>query len=158
LAIFFVIFMGVMWFQTRGLVSAGDPAPAFDLMSTEGERVSSEALKGRPVLLYFWAPWCGVCKANAHNVQDVKSRWGDRIEVVSVGLSYKNVGQVHEFANQHGMPHPVVFGEDTTGEDFRINAFPTVYFLNANGEVSGSVVGYTTEIGLHLRLLKARFW
>lgn len=156
--LFLVIFFGVMWWQTRALVGSGEPAPAFDLVSTEGKRVSTESLKGEVTLLYFWAPWCGVCKANAHNVQDVKSRWGAKLNVVSVGLSYKNTQEVMDFASGHGMPQPVVFGEDSTGSDYRINAFPTVYILDETGAVSGSVVGYTTELGLHARVLWAKLF
>jgi peroxiredoxin len=158
LAIFLVIFFGVMWFQTRGLVASGEPAPAFDLMAIDGGRVSSQSLVGKPTILYFWAPWCGVCKANAHNANDVQSRWGESAQVVSVALSYKNRAEVEAFAKEHAMPEPVLFGEDTTGEDYKINAFPTVYILDAEGKVSGSVVGYTTEFGLHWRLLLAKLF
>jgi thioredoxin-related protein len=72
--------------------------------------------------------------------------------VVSVAASFENVDQVRAYVRDHGVDYPVLLGDDALVRAFRVEAFPTVYFLDAGGRVRRSATGYTTTLGLLARL------
>ena len=151
-AIFAGIFLAVTAYQTRDLLDRGTPLPIASLPQLDGERVDFAAFKGKPTLLYFWAPWCSVCKTNAHNVEDVVD---EDYNIASIALSYEDLAQVRTFATQYNMPKPVLLGGREESTSFNISAFPTIYVLNREGEVAFATMGYTSELGLRARLFAA---
>ena len=143
---------GLSAWQTRNLLGRGT-AVDLQLSTLDGASVSLAALRGKPVLVSFWAPWCGVCKELSPNVAQVRRWVGDRAHVVSVATSWQDVRQVQAFAAQQHLEYPVLLGSDEEIRRFHIAAFPTLYFLDEQGRVKGSAVGYTTSVGLLMRLL-----
>lgn len=137
--------------QTRA--HARGPAPAFSLQTLDGKTVSLSSLAGKPVMLAFWAPWCGVCKVTADNVGRVASLVGSRKQVVSVALAYDGRASVEQYAKEHVSDGvPVLLGDDALQHALHVEAFPTFYFLDEKGQITGSSVGYTTTFGLWWRL------
>lgn len=154
IAIVVAIFAGVLMYQTRSHVDSGEAAPTFDLavFDADDERVSTDSLQGKPTVLYFWAPWCGVCEASSHNVDDVREAVGDDANVLSVVLEYSSLQSVRDFVERNETNYPVLLGDDSVRDQFSVSAFPTIYVLDSDGRVRSSVVGYTTEIGIRARL------
>jgi len=144
--------LGIGAWQTRSHLS-GVQAPAAVLTTLAGERVSIDSLRGKPALLAFWAPWCSVCAAESQNLSWAKRVVGDRARVVSIAASFENVAQVRAYVRDHGVDYPVLLGDDTLLQAFHVEAFPTVYFLDAHGRVHRSATGYTTTLGLLARVL-----
>lgn len=149
---FALILGGAMAYQTWHHVDRGEAAPLFALQTLDGTPMSSDDLMGKPSVLFFWAPWCGVCEADAHNIADLREAVGDEVHIVSVALSYESVDSVESFVEDNGVTGPVLMGNRGTSRDFRIDSFPTVYILDEEGRVTNSIVGYTTEFGLRARL------
>lgn len=145
-----IVAVAGLW-QTRGHVRG--PAPSFSLPTLTGQTISLQSLAGKPVLLAFWAPWCGVCKMESRNFSWVKSVLGDRVHVLSVASSWEDVLEVKAYAAQQGVDYPVLLDSDHLSGEFRVEAFPTVYFLDSQGNVKRSAVGYTTTLGLIVRTL-----
>ena len=149
---FFAVVLGsVMWWQTRGHVISGEPAPELQLGALAGEPFDLAA-SDKPTVVFFWAPWCSVCHADAHNIDAVREAVGEDANVVSVALSYESLDDVQGFVDKHGVTSPVLLGNRRVTDDWRVQAFPTIYIVNSKAEVAYSMVGYTTEIGLRLRL------
>lgn len=144
------IVLAVSAFQARGHLDAGT-APELTLPSLDGAPVSLAALRGRPAMLVFWAPWCGVCKAQADNVERVRRLAGARAHVVTIAASFDDLAEVRREAGTHG-DAPVLLADDATVKAFRVDAFPTVYFLDREGRVKRSAAGYTSTLGMLLRL------
>jgi peroxiredoxin len=151
LAILAALVLGIGAWQTRSHLSGGQ-APDAVLATLDGERVSLDSLRGKPVVLAFWAPWCSVCAAESQNLSWVRSVAGDRARVVSVAASFEDVGQVRAYVRDHGVDYPVLLGDDALLRAFHVEAFPTAYFLDARGRVQRSVTGYTTTLGLLARI------
>ncbi len=152
LTVLAVIMAGAGWYQTRGLLASGT-APEATLHTLSGAPVALSSLRGAPTALVFWAPWCPVCKAESGNVSRV-ARWtGGRARVVSVAAAFGDPSEVRGYVAEQGVDYPVLLGDDAVLRTFHVDVFPTTYFLDAQGRVKGSVVGYSTTLGLLARLL-----
>ena len=132
------------------------PAPALDLPlvagagAAEGDRVSIEALRGRVVLLDFWAGWCGPCRQSIPALNRVHERYGDRIEMLGVniesGLPRSRVQASHA---RFGAEFPSV--QDIGGEAqsaYRVQSIPTLVLIDASGTVRWVETGVPDAEGL----------
>jgi thiol-disulfide isomerase/thioredoxin len=150
--IFLVLIGAVMAWQTRSHLS-GVEAPGFELRDLSGQPRSLESLRGKPVMLVFWAPWCGVCKLESSNVGWTQRLAGDRAHVISVATAFNDRADVDAYVRNQGVDYPVLLDETGLAERYQVNAFPTVYFLDEEGRVKSSAAGYTTTGGMLWRLL-----
>ena len=73
--------------------------------------------------------------------------------MLSVATAFDDVAQVRAYMAEHGVTYPVLLGDDEVVRAFRVEAYPTLYFLDAEGRVTGSATGYTTTAGMLARLL-----
>lgn len=137
--------------QSRGLVQSGQSPPPLRLTTMEGTTVDLADLRGKPVVLAFWAPWCGVCRAESDNLSRVRRWAGGRVEVISVAVEYADVASVERYMEEQGVTYPVLLGTGRTVSDYRLRQFPTTYFIGADGNVRRAAVGYTTTLGLLVR-------
>lgn len=149
--IFLAVLMAITAWQTRHLVESGEAAPAFQLRDLDGKTWSSAELQGKPVVLYFWAPWCGVCKAESSAISSLRKAEEGDAHVISIAVAYDDVEEVKRFVRDHGVDYPVLLGNDAVRRAFQVNQFPTTYFLSSDGKVKRAAVGYTTGFGLRWR-------
>jgi peroxiredoxin len=151
--LFGVIVSGIYAWRTRDLLPTGDrvPAPAFELTDLQGRPWSLDALEGKPAVLYFFAPWCGVCAASSPQLRWFDRWQGDDVQVVLVGLDWSSPAELAEYAARHELQLPVLAAGPQTAADYRIRGYPTYYVLDAEGRVAGRDFGYTTAPGLWLR-------
>lgn len=140
-------------FQTRNHPRGAAPTYAFSTL--EGGSSSFGAFAGKPTLVAVWAPWCSVCKAESDNVSRARAWLGDRANVISVATSFEDVSQVHGYIAAQRVDYPVLLARDDFSRVMGITAFPTVFVLDSQGRIVSSMQGYTTTLGLFLRVLWA---
>lgn len=148
LAIFVALFAGISLWQGRHLLPSGDPAPSVELTTLDGTPVRLDELRGKKVLLYFWAPWCGVCKVVTPNL-----RWlarSDGVEVVSIASAYEDLASVRA-ADPESFSNLALLGGDEAARAFAVRAYPTFYVLDEEGRIERSFLGYTSRFGLWMR-------
>lgn len=134
-------------FQTRH--HPRGPAPAYTFTSLDtGAATTFAAFAGKPSLVVVWAPWCGVCKAESDNVSRARRWLGDKANVISVATQFADVSQVHAYVKNQSVDYPVLVAGDDFAQVMKVGAFPTLYVLDAQGNIVSSVEGYTTTLGL----------
>ena len=144
---------GVRAYQVRG--AAQGAAPSWSAPTIEGERVSLAQLRGAPFALHFWASWCGVCSAMRHNVRAF-ARDHRVISLVTVASESGDAAAIRRFVAQHPVDAPVLADADgALARAYGVRAFPTTFFIDANGGIRHVESGYTTELGMALRLWSA---
>ena len=106
----------------------------------------------KKTLVYFFAPWCSVCHVSIENLQDIYQKNQD-VNVIAVALDFVDQEEVNNFVAKHNLTFPVAFGSEAVKQDFKIKGYPSYYVLDEENKVTGRSLGYSSEIGMYLRLL-----
>lgn len=118
----------------------------FSGSTIDGRAFSGESLAGRPAVLWFWAPWCTVCRGEAPDIDAMQRRFGDRVQFVGVpGLG--PVPDMQRFVADTGLggfPH-VVDADGKLWERFGVPAQPAFAFVGRDGTVEVSVGKLSVE-------------
>ena len=149
------IVAGIQAWRARDLLPADERTaiPAFELTDLEGRTWRSTDLAGKPAVIYFFAPWCGVCAASSPQLRWFHRWRGDDVQVILIGLDYGAPSEVREYARKHSLTMPVLFGTPATGAAFRISGYPTYYVIDAQGRIARRDFGLSTVAGLWVRTL-----
>jgi peroxiredoxin len=155
LLVFAAIVAGIQAWRARDLLPTDErtAAPAFELVDLDGKSWSAADLAGKPTVLYFFAPWCGVCAASSPQLRWFHRWRGDDVRVLMVGLDYAAPTEVREYATKHELTMPVLLGTPDTGAVYRIHGYPTYYVIDAQGRIARRDLGLSTVAGLWLRTL-----
>ena len=144
------MFFGISWYKEQTLLKSASTAPAFIAMTAEGDLFRSTELQGRQTLLYFFAPWCGICRLSMPNLKYFQAD-NEGLAVYAIALQYDSAQQVADFVADLDLEVPVLLGNQQLATDYQIQAFPTYYVINAEGQISAKSLGYSTALGLWLR-------
>lgn len=144
-----IIIIGFMTWQNRSLLEADgsiqiNPQNFIDL---KGDIYSLEP-NDKKTLIYFFAPWCTVCKMSIGNLDAVNT---DDYNVIRVALDYQSQEEIEAFAKNNEVNGTILLGGEQHKSRFSISGYPTYYILNENLEVIRSDMGYSTYLGLKLR-------
>lgn len=125
-------------------VKIGEIAPEIDLPSMTGEQITLSKLKGQPVLVNFWATWCGPCRQEFPSLVRKYKQYQDQgFVVIGVNTEDENSDEgVLTFMRNTLVNFPIVRDRDLKLEKaYRINGLPTSFFIDRKGIVRDIVVG-----------------
>jgi thiol-disulfide isomerase/thioredoxin len=118
------------------------PAPGFSLPTRSGV-VHSDSLRGRVVLVDFWASWCGPCRASFPWLRSLHERYAPRgLTIVAINLD-KDRDAAEAFLEKY--PAPFLVGFDPAGktaEAFRVSAMPSTFLISRAGSLLHSHTGF----------------
>jgi len=145
-----VVFVGVSTFQARNMLSTNrQVAPALQVTTLQGVPYDLADAASRPVLMYFFAPWCHFCAASADNIVRLRRlRSEEELEIVMVALDWQDRAELHEYSKRHELNVPVLLGDANVAHDWKVYAFPTYYVLDSEHRVAKRDIGYSTQLGL----------
>ena len=119
----------------RSVLRAGTAAPAISAdtwINTNGA-VELSALRGKVVVIEFWATWCGPCRASIPHMNKLHDRWKDK-DVVVIGLTDESPEDVRQFIRENGIRYAV--GADSLSSfDYGVNSIPNAFVIAGDGTV-----------------------
>lgn len=134
------------------LVKVGDKAPEFKVEMLDGSRLTLSSLKGKVVLVNFWATWCPPCREELKYVQkDIVDRFVGR-DFAFVAISRGETrAKVEAFVKEHGYKFPIALDpQQTTYHLFASNYIPRNFLIDREGNIAFFGVGYDATEFKHL--------
>ncbi len=133
--------------------AVGHRAPDFGLNTLSGDVFVLSKLRGKPVVLNFWATWCPPCRAELPELAAASSRLADEVMIVGVNQAEERA-DVQAFAAGLSLPFPVLLDEYVAvSRVYRVRSLPTTFFIDRQGIIRQVQVGPVTEATLE-QLLK----
>ena len=139
-----VVFGAIQWWQERdfsGGLAEGAAALPLDLVDVQsGERVTLDTLKGGPVLLNFWATWCGPCRSEMPALQRLSERAPGGLRVISITADEKTL--VTRFLANGGYTFPcLIDAAGDVSDRYRVATLPRSVLLDAQSKVVWDHIG-----------------
>jgi peroxiredoxin len=122
-------------------------APDFSLKTSSGETITLSKLKGKVVVVNFWATWCGPCRAEIPGFIKVYEKYKSKgLEIVGVSLDQGGWNDVKPFVKKLTITYPVVLGNDRVAAEYgNIDAIPTTFIVDKEGNIIARHIGYMKE-------------
>ena len=106
------------------------------LQSLDGKPVSTESLKGKIMVVDFWATWCGPCIAEIPEFNELHRKFaGKGVKVIGVALASGRPAEVKPYVDRFNMKYSVVAGDDDQTYDLNIVAYPTTYLVTKDWKI-----------------------
>jgi cytochrome c biogenesis protein CcmG/thiol:disulfide interchange protein DsbE len=139
------LFALLIWKVAQGShkeAAPGKPAPDFTLSRIGGPGdLQLSSLRGKAVVLNFWASWCSPCKREAPALQAVSKTWGKRVVVLGVDVNDFQ-GDARGFMRKYGLTYPVVHdNKNVTTPKYGLTGLPETFFLDRRGRIVEHVPG-----------------
>jgi thiol-disulfide isomerase/thioredoxin len=120
-------------------------APIVEMRDLDGRAVSLASLRGKVVLVNFWATWCGPCRAEIPDLVALQEKYRDQLQVIGVSQDEVPVDLVRRFAADHRMNYPVVMSTPEIERLFPgVNALPTSFIVDRESRIVQKHVGMLT--------------
>jgi thiol-disulfide isomerase/thioredoxin len=133
------------------------PVLDFTLNTLRGDRLGTEDLRGQPVLINFWATWCGPCRIEMPYFEEAYQQFGPDLVVLAVNID-EPADQVQAFVNDLGLSFDILLDTGSKVQAlYRVTAFPTTYLVDREGMVKVQHIGalsrsqlfaYLEQVGL----------
>ena len=143
-----VVYMSVRTWQNQ--LSPKGEAPAISsTLTVSGKPIDLASFRGKPLMLYFWATWCNICKLEQGSIRSVTRDH----QVLSVAWKSGSAAQVGAYMKKHDLNMPTII--DDSGEIaklYGVRGTPKAYFIDEKGVIRSIDGGYSSEIGMRIRL------
>jgi thiol-disulfide isomerase/thioredoxin len=122
--------------QSQGQLM-GNVAPDFELPELDGQRLKLSSLRGKAVLLNFWATYCGPCKIEMPWFVELQKEYGPQgFQIVGVAMDDASTEDIAKFAKEMGVNYPILLGQESVGQSYGgVSVLPTTFFLDRNGKL-----------------------
>ncbi|MFY3791523.1 redoxin domain-containing protein [Ureibacillus sp. MALMAid1270] len=141
-------------------IKKGQLAPDFTLQTLTGESLTLSDLKGKKVLLNFWASWCPPCKKEMPDLQDYYENYAkeENVEIVAVNLTYTEkslttneaVEAVRLFVDSYDLTFPIpLMEEDSISKTYQILTIPSTFMIDTEGKIQRQIIGPLNVESIH---------
>jgi peroxiredoxin len=115
----------------------GSLAPDFELPGIDGKNIKLSDLRGKAVLLNFWATYCEPCKIEMPWFVELQKEYGPQgFQIVGVAMDDASTDDIAKFATKMGVNYPILIGKDSVGESYGgVIVLPTTFFVDRDGKL-----------------------
>src|SRR6266849_8307509 len=143
-----MLFVGLRMARRSGVIAAprithATVAPDFSLESLDGKNMRLSDLRGKAVLLNFWATWCAPCKIEMPWFVELQNQYGrEGLQVVGVAMDDASKEDIAKFAKDMGVNYPILIGKESVGDQYGgIPALPESFFIGRDGKMVDKIIG-----------------
>ena len=118
-------------------------APDFSLQSLEGKTVRLSDYRGKPVVLNFWATWCGPCKIAMPWFVDFQKQYASAgVQFIGVAMDDAKTEDIAEFAKSMQVNYPILIGKESVGDAYGgVQFLPETFYIDRNGKIIDKAFG-----------------
>ena len=140
--------LGLQLYAQRGLVDGGK-APELRGSTVDGKTFAGLDALPKPAVIYFWASWCGICKA----MQGTMNELARATPLITVATQSGDRVTVRSYMAGHQFDVPALLDQDgSMGQAYGIRGVPALFIVDVQGNIRFATTGYTSGPGLRLRL------
>jgi peroxiredoxin len=133
--------------------SARTLAPDFTLRDAAGNELTLSSLKGKVVLLNFWATWCHGCQVEIPWFIEFEKKYGERgLVVVGVSLDSDGWKSVRPWLKEKKVNYPIVIGNDNLAKEYGLESMPLTVLIDREGKIADSHSGMVSQSGTEQKL------
>ena len=167
LAVVAIIAAGMLYFgfhmarrsgPTRPIgMGYGTPAPDFRLETLDGKSMQLSELRGKAVLLNFWATWCTPCRIEMPWFVELQNQYGPQgLQIVGVAMDDSSRADIAKFAKDMGVNYPVLLGKEAVGDAYGgVPALPESFFIGRDGKIVDKIMGLKSKVEIEDSIRKA---
>jgi len=123
-------------------VQAGPAAPDFTLQDLDGREIRLAALRGKTVVLDFWATWCPPCEFQIPILNEVYDAYRARgVEILGISVDTEGADVVRSYVEKHGARYPILIGSESLARSFGAPGFPSLILVGPDGTIDQVHVG-----------------
>jgi thiol-disulfide isomerase/thioredoxin len=121
----------------------GGLAPDFDLTGLDGKNLKLSDLRGKAVLLNFWATYCGPCKIEMPWFVELQKEYGPQgFQIIGVAMDDASNEDIAKFAKEMGVNYPILLGKDSVAQSYGgVSVLPTTFFIDRDGRITAREFG-----------------
>jgi len=150
--LFLLVYAGVRSYQLSGYQHG--EAPQFSATSITGQSFNLADYRGQPVLIYFWATWCPVCKLERSTIEGLSEDYA----IITVASWSEDAAAVQHYFDSEMLRQTTVNDPNAQLAGlYGVTGVPSFFILDADGQIRFIERGYTTSIGLRLRIWLAKW-
>lgn len=128
---------------------AGDRAPDLALPDLEGKSVQLSRLRGRVVVVNFWATWCDPCRDEVPDFVKLHQEYRGRgVEVIGISMDKGKDERVRAFVKEFGIEYPIVIGDGQVARQWLVRGIPMTFLIDPTGTVARVILGATDKRSL----------
>jgi thiol-disulfide isomerase/thioredoxin len=140
------IFVLLLSCTDRVAKSGGSMAPDFTLEELGGKNVTLSDMKGKVVLLEFWATWCPPCRASIPGIERLHEKYKDKgVVVLAVSMDDGGWDAVQSFVKEQGIKYTVLKGNDDVAVKYQVRSIPMLLVVDKEGKITRRYLGFGSD-------------
>jgi thiol-disulfide isomerase/thioredoxin len=132
-------------------------APDFSLEQLDGKTMRLSDLRGKAVLLNFWATWCGPCKIEMPWFVELQNQYASQgLQIVGVAMDDASKEDIGKFAKDMGVNYPILIGKESVGDQYGgVPALPESFLIGRDGKIVDKIIGLRGKAEIEDAIKKA---
>jgi peroxiredoxin len=132
-------------------------APDFSLESLDGKTMRLSDLRGKAVLLNFWATWCGPCKIEMPWFVELQNQYASQgLQIVGVAMDDASKEDISKFAKDMNVNYPILIGKEAVGDQYGgVPALPESFLIGRDGKIVDKIIGLRGKAEIEDSIKKA---